>query len=39
MWPPLATLEENTRDLVETRERLARGEAIEWGIEHRLYPC
>ncbi len=35
MWAPLATLEENRRDLVETRERLARGEAIEWGIEQR----
>jgi len=35
MWAPLATLEENRRDLVETLERLACGEAIEWGIEHR----
>lgn len=35
MWEPLPTLEENRQDLIETLERLARGEAAEWGIEHR----
>jgi len=35
MWAPLTTLDENEQDLVASLERQARGEAAEWGIEHR----
>lgn len=34
MWDPIPTLEENRLDLIETLARQARGESMEWGIEH-----
>lgn len=35
MWAPLPTLAENRQDLIDTLERQARGESVEWGVELR----